>query len=80
MKSARTLFVVFGSLFVVSLLTGCQRLAHELHPERLWRLNRGPAVGQIDPNFSISDEEANVLSNDLEEVVNSPEFAKLKGE
>lgn len=80
MKSARTLFVVFGSLFVVSLLTGCRRLAHELHPERLWRLNRGPAVGQIDPNFSISDEEATALSNELEEIVQSPEFAKLKGE
>ena len=80
MKSARSLFVVFGSLFVVSLLTGCQRLAHELHPERLWRLNRGPAVGQIDPNFSLSDDEATVLSNDLEEVLQSSEFAQLKGE
>jgi len=65
MKSARTLFVVFGSLFVVSLLTGCQRMMHELHPERLWRLNRGPAVGQIDPNFSISDADATSRADEL---------------
>lgn len=54
----RTLFVVCGSLFVAAMLTGCQRLAFELHPERLWRLNRGPAVGEVDASFSIPDEEA----------------------
>lgn len=60
----RTVFVVLGSLLVASLLTGCQRLSHELHPERLWRLNRGPAVGQIDPTFSISDDEATEMASD----------------
>lgn len=75
MKSVRTLFVVFGSLFVVSLLTGCQRMIHELHPERLWRLNRGPAVGQIDPNFSISDDEATAKSDELKRLYQpTPKF------
>ncbi|MDC0261946.1 hypothetical protein OAK47_01850 [Planctomycetaceae bacterium] len=75
MKSMRTLFVVFGSLFVVSLLTGCQRMMYELHPERLWRLNRGPAVGQIDPNFSISDDEATAKSEELSRLFQpTPEF------
>ncbi len=54
----RTLFVVCGSLVVASMLTGCERLMYELHPDRLWRLNRGPAVGEVDASFSVSDDEA----------------------
>ena len=60
----RTFLVVFGSLFVASLLTGCERLAHELHPERLWRLNRGPAVGEVPAEFSISDEGATARASE----------------
>ncbi|HUG19996.1 MAG TPA: hypothetical protein VMM56_13515 [Planctomycetaceae bacterium] len=33
-------------------------MKHNLHPDRLWRLNRGPAVGQVDASFSLSDEAA----------------------
>ncbi len=60
----RTLFVVFGSLLVASMLTGCERLAHELHPERLWRLNRGPAVGEVPAEFSISDDGATARASE----------------
>ena len=54
----RTLFIVCGSLLVASMLTGCERLIYELHPERLWRLNRGPAIGEVPAEFSISDDDA----------------------
>ncbi|HSG72165.1 MAG TPA: hypothetical protein VLA12_17245 [Planctomycetaceae bacterium] len=40
------------------MLTGCDTVKHNLHPDRLWRLNRGPAVGQVDASFSLSDEAA----------------------
>ncbi|MDG1513902.1 MAG: hypothetical protein P8R31_19565 [Mariniblastus sp.] len=39
------------------------------------RLNRGPAVGQIDPNFSISDDEATAKSEELSRLFQpTPEF------
>ena len=71
MHTARTLFVVLGSILVTSLLTGCQQMLHELHPERLWRLNRGPAVGQVDPNFSISDDDATARADELKQMYQS---------
>ena len=73
MHTARTLFVVLGSLLVTSLFTGCQQMLHELHPERLWRLNRGPAVGQVDPNFSISDDDATARADELKKRYQSAE-------
>ena len=58
MSTFRHLMIAVGSLAVSALLTGCDTLTYNLHPDRLWRLNRGPAVGQIDPSFSLSDDQA----------------------
>lgn len=58
MSTFRCLLIAVGSLTVCAMLTGCDTVKHNLHPDRLWRLNRGPAVGQIDPSFSVSDDQA----------------------
>lgn len=58
MSTFRCLLIAVGSLTVCAMLTGCDTVKHNLHPDRLWRLNRGPAVGQVDASFSLSDEAA----------------------
>jgi len=60
----RTLFVVFGSLLAACMLTGCERLMYELHPDRLWRMNRGPAIGEVPAEFSVADDDATARASE----------------
>lgn len=36
--------------------SGCESLMHSLHPNQLWKLNRGAPLGRDTYNFSIPEE------------------------
>lgn len=69
MFAVRSSLLLLSPLVACGLLSGCERARHELHPNQLWRLNRGPAVGQIDSNFSIPDDEATARSDELRQLL-----------
>lgn len=65
MNAFRSTTVVLPALIAVAFCSGCERMKHELHPNQLWRLNRGPKEGILDASFSISDNAATVRSQAL---------------
>lgn len=65
MNVFRSTTVLCSAIVAVGFLSGCERVKHELHPNQLWRLNRGPKAGILDSSFSISDDEATARSGEL---------------
>lgn len=65
MNAFRSTTILLSAVIAAALLSGCERVKHELHPNQLWRLNRGPKEGILDASFSVSDEAATVRSNEL---------------
>lgn len=65
MKPSRTWFVLLLSVSACGLFGGCEQLLYNLHPNQLWKLNRGPDIGGVDASFSISDHEAATRSREL---------------
>lgn len=63
---------IHESILLVLLLVGCvgcQSMMHDLQWHRLWRMNRGPALGRDSYNMSIADpplEEAMKPTDELE--------------
>lgn len=55
----KTCLLLLPLMFASVGCTSLDRLAHELQPHRLWRINRGPAPGREDAGyFSVHDVEA----------------------
>lgn len=63
-----SILLMFAILAPV-VMAGCERVMHNLHPDRLWRLNRGPAVGVVDSTFSVPDTEATARAAEWREIV-----------
>ena len=78
MSLFRTSMIVIGSLGLCAMLTGCDTLKHNLHPDKLWRLNRGPAVGQVDSSFSLSDDVATQKAESWREIVRSEQTQSVQ--
>lgn len=65
MKPSRTWFVLLLSVSACGLFGGCEQLLYNLHPNQLWKLNRGPDIGSVGADFSVSDDEATARSGEL---------------
>jgi hypothetical protein len=79
MSHFRTTLIAVGSLAACAMMTGCEPLRHNLHFERLWRLNRGPAVGTLDASFSVSDPQATADTAVWREIVRQESVATPEG-